>query len=76
MADKNLRRVSVLVTAQTAYNLERLAYMAGYGRKTGRVIDKLVREKMIALSGHSGEEDKNHKEKGKQYGKRDADFQK
>ena len=75
MADKNLRRVSVLVTAQTAYNLERLAYMAGYGRKTGRVIDKLVREKMIALSGHS-EEDKKHKEKGKQYGKRDADFQK
>ena len=78
MADKNLRRVSVLVTAQTAYNLERLAYMAGYGKKTGRVIDKLVREKMIALSGHSGsgEEDKNHKEKGKQYGKRNADFQK
>ena len=76
MADKNLRRVSVLVTAQTAYNLERLAYMAGYGRKTGRVIDKLVREKMIALSGHSEEEDKKHKEKGKQYGKRDADFQK
>lgn len=76
MADKNLRQVSVLVTAQTAYNLERLAYIAGYGRKTGRVIDKLVREKMIALSGHSGEEDKKHKEKGKQYGKRNADFQK
>ena len=37
---KNMRRISVLVTAQTAYNLER-----------GHVIDKLVREKMLQLNG-------------------------
>ena len=27
---KNMRRISVLVTAQTAYNLEKLAAMCGY----------------------------------------------
>ena len=50
MSNKNFRRLSVLVTAQTAHNLQRLAQMAGY-RETGRVVDKLVREKMIALKG-------------------------
>ena len=45
---KNLRRISVLVTAQTAHNLDKLAAMCGYGEK-GRVIDKLVREKMISI---------------------------
>lgn len=45
---KNLRRISVLVTAQTAHNLDRLADMCGL-RDQGRVIDKLVREKMVAL---------------------------
>ena len=45
---KNLRRISVLVTAQTAHNLDRLADMCGL-RDQGRVIDKLVREKMISL---------------------------
>ena len=48
MSNKNLRRLSLLVTSQTAYNLQRLAQMAGY-RETGRVVDKLVREKMISL---------------------------
>lgn len=47
---QNLRRISVLVTAQTAYNLNRLAAMCGY-REPGRVIDKLVREKLIAMNG-------------------------
>ena len=37
---KNMRRISVLVTAQTAYNLEKLAAMCGY-RERGHVIDKL-----------------------------------
>lgn len=46
---KNLRRVSVLVTPQTLYNLERLADMAGYGH-VGKVIDKLTRDHMLALS--------------------------
>ena len=41
---KNMRRISVLVTAQTAYNLEKRAAMCGY-KEQGRIIDKLVREK-------------------------------
>lgn len=45
---KNLRRISVLITAQTANNLDRLAAMCGL-RDQGRVIDKLVREKMLDL---------------------------
>lgn len=45
---KNMRRLSVLVTAQTAKNLERLADMAGY-REVGKVVDKLTRAKMISL---------------------------
>lgn len=45
---KNLRRITILVTAQTAGNLQRLAAMCGY-REIGRVVDKLVREKMIDL---------------------------
>lgn len=48
---KNMRRVSVLVTAQTAHNLEKLACMSGCGRNVGRAIDKLVREKMLSLGG-------------------------
>lgn len=45
---KNLRRISIVVTAQTKGNLERLAAVAGY-KEVGRVVDKLVREKMISL---------------------------
>lgn len=48
--EKNLRRVSLLVTAQTAYNLEKLAAMCGY-REKGHVVDKLVREKMLMMNG-------------------------
>lgn len=46
---KNLRRISILVTAQTASNIQRLAYM----EKTtpGRVVDKLVRDRMVMLRG-------------------------
>lgn len=50
---KNTRRISALVTAQTAHNLDRLATLCGYNN-IGRVIDKLVREKMIQLSGERG----------------------
>lgn len=46
---KNMRRVSVLIAAQTLWNLFRLAKMAGYGDNIGKVIDKLVRERMVAL---------------------------
>ena len=48
--NKNLRRLSVLVTAQTMYNLQRLADMTG-SRNVGRVVDKLTREKMLELKG-------------------------
>ena len=48
MSKKNLRRLSVLVTAQTMGNLEKLAATEGYGN-VGRVIDKLVRDRMLAL---------------------------
>ena len=41
---KNLRRVSVVVTAQTLYHLHKMAAKNGWGEKDiGRVIDKLVR---------------------------------
>lgn len=44
---KNMRRISVLVTAQTAFNLARLAAMDGGNQ--GRVLDKLVRDRMLML---------------------------
>ena len=44
---KNMRRISVLVTAQTAHNLGRLAAMDGGNE--GRVIDKRVRDRMVML---------------------------
>lgn len=41
---KNLRRVSVVVTAQTLYHLNHMAAVNGWGEKDiGRVIDKIVR---------------------------------
>ena len=45
---KNMRRLSILVTAQTLYNLQKLADMTG-SRNVGRVVDKLTREKMLTL---------------------------
>lgn len=46
---KNLRRISILVTAQTKGNPEKLAAMAGYGHELGRVVDKLTRDRMVSL---------------------------
>ena len=43
---KNLRRVSVVITAQTKHNLEKMAATYGY-KDIGRIIDKLTREKML-----------------------------
>ena len=45
MKDKNKRRISILVTAQTAYNLRRLADLAGY-HEPGMMVDKLVRDRL------------------------------
>lgn len=42
------RKLSIRVTTQTAYNLERLVAISNVGT-TGCVIDKLVREKMLSL---------------------------
>lgn len=44
------RKLTVRVTPQTAFNLERLAQISGQ-KTPGRVVDKLVREKMLALRG-------------------------
>lgn len=44
---KNLRRVSFLITAQTDYNIQKLADMEN--TSPGRVIDKLVRDRMLRL---------------------------
>ena len=46
---KNKRRVVLLVTPQTAYNLQRLADMDK--TSPGRVVDKLVRDRMIEKGG-------------------------
>lgn len=51
---KHNRKLTIRVTPQTAYNLECLAGAAGL-KSPGRVVDKLVREKMLALHGKRGE---------------------
>ena len=48
MGKKNLRRISMLVTAQTAANLEKLAQMDGQP-SIGRGMGKQVGERMIFL---------------------------
>ena len=48
MNKKNLRRVSIVVTAQTLHHLNHLAAVNGWGEKDiGRVIDKLMRSWQI-----------------------------
>lgn len=44
MKDKNKRLVSIVVTAQTAYNLRRLAKLSRV--EPGRIVDKLVRDRL------------------------------
>lgn len=48
---KEKRSIRIKVTPQTLYNLSRLAKMAGDGDNLGRVVDKLVRDRMIAMKG-------------------------
>lgn len=45
--------MTVRVTPQTAYNLDKLAQIGGV-KSPGRVVDKLVREKMLQLHRHDG----------------------
>lgn len=40
----------MLVNSQTLYHLERLARICGY-KEIGKIVDKLVREKMLSLRG-------------------------
>lgn len=46
---RNVRRVSILITPQTLHHLEELSCMIGCPGQIGRVIDKLVREKALAM---------------------------
>ena len=48
---KNLRRVSMAVSAQTLWHLRELAKASKYGGNLGKAVDKLVREKMLGLRG-------------------------
>lgn len=58
MKKQHRKKLTVRVTPQTAYNLERLMVMSGQ-KTAGRVVDKLVREKMLALRGYTGEMEEN-----------------
>ena len=44
---RDLRKLTIKVTPQTAYNLHRLADMGNI--PVGRVVDKLVRDRMVEL---------------------------
>ena len=46
---KNLRRLVCKVTPQTLGNLQKPAKMVKCGDNLGKVVDKLVREKMSSL---------------------------
>lgn len=49
MSKKNLRRVSWLVSAQTAWNVNKLAQIEG--TTPGHIVDKLVRDRMVMICG-------------------------
>lgn len=51
---RNLRRLNCKVTAQTLWNLYKLAKMAKCGDNVGKVIDKIVKEKMLSLRDFGG----------------------
>lgn len=49
MNKKHKIRLTIRVTSQTAYHLDRLAKMSGLS--VGQVVDKLTRDRMISLGG-------------------------
>lgn len=59
---KHMVRVVLHVTPQTAYHLKRLANMDG--GKPGRVVDKLVRDRVLMMkgTGYSGNGSKHRTE--------------
>ena len=48
MSKKPTLKITLRVSPQTAYNLELLTAMSGV-KSVGRVVDKLVRDRMLAL---------------------------
>ena len=58
--NKHKVRLTMRVTSQTAYNLDKLAKMSGIS--LGQVVDKLTRDRMIALG---GKEDGQSKDTGR-----------
>ena len=55
MSRKPTRKITLRVSPQTAYNLELLMAMSG-SKYVGRVVDKLVRDRMLALRAERLEE--------------------
>ena len=55
MPNKPKKRVRLIcrVDSRTMYNLDVLAAVAGFNN-VGRVVDKLVREKMLSMKGKGG----------------------
>lgn len=49
MADKNKRRVSMLLNAQTVYHLNKEAERQGVS--IGQIVDKLVRDARLQVNG-------------------------
>ena len=47
MRNKNMRRVTLLVTAQTAWHIKNLSKIARCSQ--GCIVDKLVRDRMVSL---------------------------
>lgn len=54
MKKHKTRKLTVRVTPQTAFHLERLMRISGQ-KSPGRVVDKLVRERVLVLQGHTEE---------------------
>ena len=54
MSKKPTHKITLRVSPQTAYNLELLMAMSGL-KSVGRVVDKLVRDRMVALRGQRKE---------------------
>ena len=48
--------LTLTLNPQTVWNLHRLADMDGHPKELGRIVDKLVREKMLSLRRNIHEE--------------------
>ena len=47
--DRKIKHIQVTITDGTLYHLNQMAKANGYGKNIGRVIDKLVRDKMLSM---------------------------